>query len=386
MTITIAGLQVNILEIPTVLFMVTFLVIDLCLTGTGIKVENKKYLNTFIATFLMFICAILLSFLSAIDILSVLKSFLKWIEIFTIALMTFLFIKSCKRFQIVYWLLFVSFLIPVIFTIFEILKGDLFLFAFRIFPPFDSLYACFAIVPFVMSYKKIIVIPFALFLYLSTILSLGRAAYVGLIGVTIYLLKTIKSRKLNISFLVVLSFFFLIVVYYEPLNFLFFEQLTGRFVSGTSSNIERMAMINYALMGFLSSPIWGIGALNFPDFMLHNRLLEGMVADDLTIIAPHNFFLQVLSEEGIIGFVIIGFFFLNLYLMLFYRSNIKSGNSKFNSYLFGLRLLFLAILIDLTFGFVANQFRFNFALFLGLSLATKRIKPIVNTHKYNKAE
>ena len=58
----------------------------------------------------------------------------------------------------------------------------------------------------------------------------------------------------------------------------------------------------------------------------------------------------------------------------------RSGNTQFSAYLLGLKLLFLGIVVDLAFGFVANQFRFNFALFLGLSLAILRITPTVNIH------
>lgn len=373
MFISIGGFYVNILELPAIALMIIIIVADLSLLGTKLHFKKKKYINIIVVSLLIFLASILLSSITALSVSSVFKSFVKWIEILFIAVLTLIFIRNHNRFKFVYWLLFFSFSLPIGFTVIQIMRGDLPLLGYRILPSFDSLYAFCLVTPFILSNNRKLALSLSSVFSLSTILSLSRGAWLGLLIISVYFLRTLNTKKVKIAIVLCFVAFMLIVVVYEPLNFLFVDRISVIFRLDQQSNVERTAMLRYASMAFVSSPIWGIGALNFPHYIIQNRLTKGMVAEDVSNLQPHNFFVQTLAEEGIIGFTAILIFLISLYFLLFRINKVKPENHEFGCYLLGLRLLFIGIILNLAFGFIANQFRFNLALFVGIVLSRQRL-------------
>ncbi len=372
MAINLGGIYLNILEIPVTFILLSVIHTDISLKGSGIVLAKAKSFHSYHIFILLFLCSILLSVLSAIDESLILKSFIKWIEIYAVSVFAFLFIRNINRFSLVYWVLIFSTFLSILITLYKVISGDLSIFAYRIFPGYDSLFCYALVLPWTFTKRKLpkVIMIIAL---LSAILSLSRGVWIGLLVVTISYLK-FSNRKIPIKFILLILVILIInVLVFGQLNELLTYRMSELFSFSHISNVERAVMLKYALLGFFSSPIWGIGALNFSNYIISEGHTRGIVADDIAVLEPHNFFIQTLSEEGILGFVFIFLFFLNLYIIIFksqFVNNSKWG--KYYSYIIGLKLMFIAIAIHLMFGFIANQFRFNLALFLGLILSLTR--------------
>jgi len=244
----------------------------------------------------------------------------------------------------------------------------------RKFPAYDSLYALVLMLPFAIYKKKLNFFLITLVLLFTSIVSLSRGVWAGLVISFVYIYKFLNDKSLlkfaTLAVVVVVLVFVLVAPLEEMIVVRFEDMLSTTGVS----NVERLSLINYAFFGFSNSPILGVGALNFPLFMLSEGLITGLIAEDLTILEPHNFFLQTLTEEGMLGFVIMCCFFLNIFIILFINKRIETFQKNYMGiYILGLRAFFLCVMINLALGFVANEFRFNLALFLGLVFSLVRI-------------
>ncbi|RKY88822.1 hypothetical protein DRQ15_09590, partial [candidate division KSB1 bacterium] len=126
---------------------------------------------------------------------------------------------------------------------------------------------------------------------------------------------------------------------------------------------------------FLSSPIIGIGALNFSSYLItfgHTEFIRSKIVETLS---PHNFFLQVAAEEGLFGFIAFILILVVLYNIIF-KINPKNPSTSLEHYYEGFKLFFISLLIGLFLGFIAGQFRFFFSIFCGLSLSSLRLIPL----------
>ena len=84
--------------------------------------------------------------------------------------------------------------------------------------------------------------------------------------------------------------------------------------------------------------------------------------------APHAFFLQLLAENGIFGFIAMVMIFLILAKVLFReKSYSRYGNGK--EYIMGLRMFYLSFMIHLMFGYVSGSSRLVLGLLMGISLS-----------------
>lgn len=369
MTTNIFGYYIHIFEIPVIVFLLASLLNDVFKNGTKINVVNRNAYSLYLILSILFLISIFLSSINAIRLSLVFKSFFKWFEIFTISLLVFFYVRDKKRFKTVYWLIFFSTTLTLLVVIIKMAGGDYDIILNRKFPAYDSLYALVLILPFTIFNKKLKYYIITLVLLFSAIVSLSRGVWIGILISFVYIFKFLNKKfflKFTALSFVVVVLLFIVVAPLETMIIGRFEEI----LSTTSvSNVERLALINYAFLGFSDSPILGVGALNFPHFMLSEGLISGLVAEDLTILEPHNFFLQTLTEEGLFGFLVICCFFINIYIILF--KNLQKD--PVGLYILGLRALFLCIMISLVLGFVANEFRFNLALFLGLVLSLTRI-------------
>jgi len=109
------------------------------------------------------------------------------------------------------------------------------------------------------------------------------------------------------------------------------ESLKQRYVSGTRFGQDptatfRLSLWKAGLKMFIDHPILGVGINNFPDQYAQNYLPEGQ---ESAFWAPHNIFVQALSETGILGFLC-----LLATLFLIYKNNhesrkiLEEGNPK----------------------------------------------------------
>ena len=370
------GFNINIFEIPITIILFIIIFLDICFCGTKISIRKNNSIIFYFGLMVLFLVSILLSSISAIKLSAIIKSFFKWIEIFCISSLVFLYIRNSKRFKFIYWLIFTSFMSSLVFVLAKTLNNHLYFFDERILPGYDSLFAIALLIPFTVSQNKKFLTLLTLLLLLSAILSLSRGVWISIIILTIYYFRVNKNKKIIKLIAIALPVIFIVALLFAPFSQFLELRIDEMFTTDSVSNVERIAMIKYSLIGFSNSPFWGIGALNFPDFLLSEGFTKGIVAKDVSVLEPHNLFLQTLTEEGFFGFLIIFLFFFNIFIILFKNSSESFSYDKaINPYILGLKILFIAIIINLSLGFIANQFRFNLALFLGLTISLFRISP-----------
>lgn len=88
-----------------------------------------------------------------------------------------------------------------------------------------------------------------------------------------------------------------------------FQYIGNNTSSSTESNNERRILIQIVFEEFKAHPILGVGPINFNNYA-QNVLGYRLRNNQLT---PHNLYLEILSENGIIGFML----FLNILCILF---------------------------------------------------------------------
>ena len=128
-------------------------------------------------------------------------------------------------------------------------------------------------------------------------------------------------------------------------------------------------MIKLCIDIFKENPITGIGSGNFATYVAENPYFYlGRYLEIPENMAPHAFFLQLLAENGIFGFIAMAMIFLMLAKVLFEKKRyLKYRDGK--EYILGLRMFYLSFMIHLIFGFVAGSNRLIFGLLMGLSLS-----------------
>jgi len=138
-------------------------------------------------------------------------------------------------------------------------------------------------------------------------------------------------------------------------------------------------MINIAWHAFLQHPIVGVGALNFPEYLINYGSKGFLRSQNIENISPHNVFLEVAAEEGIFGVTSFITILIMIYLILKREKKFPS-NDNLSHYQNGLKLFFITLIIALAFGYIAGQFRFFFAIFCGLSIALLRLQILRRTN------
>lgn len=319
----------------------------------------------------LFLISILLSFYGAIDKKAVMKAFLKWIEIFGLSILVFLYCSSIRRFKQIWWLLililFVKICIGLIEATTEIQKGLYWYWELRQIPAYSALFLLALRLPFPEKHFSIALV--SVLLSILVALSLTRGAWLGLIAVGSYWLwktrykRRILWRSVLLGMLIGLTLFTL-----PPIRDAVYRKVQGVLSLESPSNRERLGMAIVALNFFLKHPLIGIGAENFSNYLFERGVPPFVFSQHPEKLTPHNFFLQVAAENGIIGLFAILRWLWAMFRILF-RSPIP--DPLFN-YVSGLRLFFIAMLVGLMFGYVAGEARLVLALFTGLVFGTLR--------------
>jgi O-antigen ligase len=195
-------------------------------------------------------------------------------------------------------------------------------------------------------------------------LSLSRGVWLGLLALGTYWLYLQGAKRLILFGIIIVAALLAIQAGIYPE---LWETALGRFTLESSSNTERVGLALVAWDAFVHHPAAGIGAENFARYLLRNGVPSFVSSIHPEILSPHNFFLQILAENGLVGALSLMVWLGTSYRMLF-RSHASSS-----SWLLGLKMAFIIMLLIFFFGYMAGEMRLTFGLYLGLVLALQRV-------------
>lgn len=273
------------------------------------KKENVKYkIPVEILKIVLYIIFLSGYFLwSSVNNTYVLKAIFKW---FTILIEVYYIYKSMKKNEIKTLELLISFLLFSKLADYHNFTSPYALHYFFLIPVFCLLY--------VKNNKNRD--KFLLLIVCAIYLGVGksRSALVLLIAFIGFewgnkILSDLKSEDVNrkvISLLCVVAFLFCVFGAYN-----YVEKNVS---SSTESNDERRVLIEIAIKEFKEKPFLGVGPINFNDYA-QNKLGYRLRN---TLLTPHNLYLEILSENGMMGFLL----FFNIIMVVF--KSFKNKNIK----------------------------------------------------------
>lgn len=375
--IEIFNININILELVVIPLVI---LLGPVLFSGHIKVIAKKPLDLNILAALLFIISILISSFVAVNFNTVLtRAIPKWIEIFGLSVLMFLYSSSMRRFKHLWYLLictsilsalgifYLDFWRPYSMGEFSSLSKDLVvLMGLRRISGGDLLLVMSLILPFIKKNYSVKIA--SVFFGILIILSLSRSALLGLVSILLYWLSRDKGLYYVVKLtLAIFLFFFGLWILFSWIR----EPISIRRTEMMDFSMRKELAIS-GISIFLSNPITGIGAENFAEYILQaGSFPVGCgVTENLT---PHSIWLQTAAENGILGLLAFAWWFYSFYWIL-WRYNTFATNSP---WLHGLRLSFIAFFVLLTFGYVGGSGRLQLGLFSGMVLASLRtsLKP-----------
>lgn len=362
------GYQFHIFEIPLIVFLMAYFSLHFILGKEKVYLaseEDKRYFKLlWIGFFLLFVSKII-SFWPAIDKVQVLSDLLKWTEIVLFALLVYHF----QYFTVIFWILFSVNFFPVLFSSYSAIINFNFFSGYRIFPGYPGVFTLSLLLPF---YKKNILIMCAcIYLIVINVLSITRGAWAAMLLILGYYLcfnfKSDKKSVLRVAGIILIVI--LVVISIPAVKNNITSRTINPFLLSSTSNYSRSGMIKFCLEIFKKNPIMGIGSGNFAAYAAKNSYLYvGKYLEIAENMAPHAFFIQLLAENGIFGFIAMAMIFLILAKVLFEEKRyLKYRDGK--EYILGLRMFYLSFMIHLIFGYVAGSSRLIFGLLMGLSLS-----------------
>jgi O-antigen ligase len=341
-----------------------FITLGLLILQSKLRVTNKKPIFFFFLGSLLFLMSMMLSFFGAEDKLMVFKAVFKWGEIFMICMGIFLVCSSQNKFEIVYSFLAIIFGLDIFIAITSLIGlSTIYWYRFlALIPGYDCLLLLGLSLPHIKQHWLIRIICIAC--ALLAFLSLSRGVWLGLFALGIYWLYQLRALRPTVLSIaaVIVGLITLVNIYPE-----IWGTILGRFAFESASNKERIGMALIAWDAFVHHPATGIGAENFARYMLRDGVPSFVSAAKPEVLTPHNFFLQVLSETGIFGA-----FSLAIWLGATYRILFKTSTASSISWLLGLKMEFIVLLIIFLFGYISGEMRMTFGLYLGLVLASQR--------------
>lgn len=374
------GYQFNIFEIPLLIFLMGYFIIQFVMGKTRIINEidkDKKYFHLFLMGFSLLFVSKVISFWPALDRTLVISDLLKWAEILLFAFLVY----HSKYFRFIYWVLFLITFSPVLLSLWSAIVNLNFFSGYRVFPGYPSVFTLSLLLPFA---KKYFFIGFVcIFLIITNILSITRGAWVaGLVVLGYYAWFHLKGDKKNVLRLAgIILIVILVVISIPAVKNNISKRIINPHLFFSASDYMRSGMIALCIDIFKENPIMGIGSGNFGTYAVENPYFYlGGYLDISENKAPHNFFLQLLAENGIFGFIAMVMIFLILAKVLFEEKRyLKYRDGK--EYILGLRMFYLSFIIHLIFCFVAGSNRLIFGLLMGLSLSLLKTNHSIDSIK-----
>ena len=369
MLFTLFGYQFHIFEIPLLIFLMGYFIIRFILGKeriiNEIIDEDKKYFHLFLMGFFLLFVSKIISFWPAMDKTLVISDLLKWVEILAFVILVFNF----KYFKYIYWILFLVTFSPVLISLWFAIVNLNFFSGFRVLPGYPSIFSLSLLLPFS---KKYYLIGFTcIILIITNVLSITRGAWLALIVVLSYyiLIQFRGDKKYILKMVGIIVIIILILISIPVVRNNINSRAINPFLTYSGSNYQRSGKIALCMEIFRKNPIIGIGSGNFATYAAENPYFYlGRYLEIPENMAPHAFFLQLLAENGIFGFIAMMMIFLILAKVLFEEKRyLKYRDDK--EYVLGLRMFYLSFMIHLIFGFVAGSNRLIFGLLMGLSLS-----------------
>jgi len=196
---------------------------------------------------------------------------------------------------------------------------------------------------------KIILIICLPFLFLPIFVSGSRGPLLALgFSITIYMLLTPGNVKIKIYSIIFISI--IIVVIYNTFNFKGLERIQGFFEGnwGDENALCRLSYYSTAWKCFLDSPLFGIGTGGFSNLISYR--------DEK--LYPHNIFLEIAAENGIIGLLIfVGFLLCTIIIAYSLLYKIKLGYETKEIILISLSLFLFGLIASFFSGDITgNQY------------------------------
>lgn len=386
---TISSLQIAVLF--TFLLLISFII-------TNKRFSKDDFSSEINLPILIFTLVVFISLFQSINLSkSLIKSlnFMSFIILFFVAQQKFVTVKSISKLFYVYFLaLFVSTL-TVLFQAFT--TGD------RVFGISEVFYvdlvgigAIFSLVMVLFSAgKKKYLFSFLLLFYiLGLIVTQTRNSWISFLitflSIMIYLFR--KSEIVNISKRKIVKIFYIFLV---SIVLVYFS--AGVFSSGLEKRVEAVSQETYvtddpeSLIGnslvtriliwhtaynaFVENPVLGIGMYSFPfSSQLYYKMPKPFYKYFVEGLTPHQGYLGVLAETGIIGFI--AFIFLISRLLLLNFKNIKFVKSKEEAKVVFLvlgGLIYITISLMMTHAWLWGQQVIVFGILSGLSVSVNKI-------------
>jgi len=370
------GYQFHIFEIPLLIFLMGYFIIQFVL-GKGRIIneidEDKKYFHLFLMGFFLLFVSKIISFWPAMDKTLVISDLLKWAEIFIFVILVFNF----KYFKYIYWILFLVTFSPVLISLWSAIINLNFFSGYRILPGYPSVLSLSLLLPF--SRKNHFIGSICILLLITNILSITRGAWLALIVVlSYYILIHFRENKNYILRMVgIMVIIILILISIPVVQNNINRRTINPFLTHSKSYYKRSGMIVLCIDIFKENPIIGIGSGNFATYAAENPYFYlGRYLEISENMAPHAFFLQLLVENGIFGFIGMVMIFLILAKVLFGEKRyLEYRDGK--EYILGLRMFYLSFMTHLIFGYVSGSGRLVLGLLMGLSLSLLKKENII---------
>lgn len=216
------------------------------------------------------------------------------------------------------------------------------------------------LIPYLFSFGKFWIKKIIFFLFfISLILTFGRSGWI-----TFALILLISPLIIKTPSILKISYFLIILISIT----IIFGGVIGNFfkipIFSDLSFQHRLYAEKAALEIFSTNPILGVGFGNFENFAEYYLTQR----PDFSLLVTHNFYLRMLAETGILGFLIF-LLFLGFLLQVLLKSQImirQIKNSEIEKFIQGLFLAFFSILVVWLFseGYNFSYIWFIFALML----------------------
>lgn len=237
------------------------------------------------------------------------------------------------------------------------------------------LFVCLMIYFYGYDNNKIILLIFSILMLgeVFTFMSGERSAFGMIVAFSIGGLVLISKRRVE-------RLFFITITIVSVLLLSFFQDRTGDRIAQTFSEVQNRDFVaiasspiheqhySSAILMFKENPLWGIGSNLFRHACSNERFITGPQS---CTTHPHHYYIQILAENGLIGFITFFLVFimitykLSLHFVgiLFKKEKIKINDNYLPLYIF----LFVIITPFLPHGSFYNNWT-NVPIFIGLGI------------------
>ncbi len=210
---------------------------------------------------------------------------------------------------------------------------------------------------FSSKYLKFLIPIFFVIFFTALMLSGNRMPFILFIF-TIFLIVLFQkqARKYLLSFIIIFSFLFIFIYnanYKAKMNFDTFKiQISSMLVLAAKGDFKNKNSPQYLREFATFYDTWlinkyiGGGVKNFR-YYCHHRPNKDKNSKFICNMHPHNYYLEILTETGVIGFIVISLIFLQVLYLSFYKKYIIKSSLSANNIIVPFIFLFIAEIFPL---------------------------------------